>query len=203
MAKRYLVADERREQTVRTVIDLCARQDPATLTTSEVADRMKVTQGALFRHFPNKEAIWEAVAKWTAGRVLDRLERAAVGASDPLEALKAMFNAHVAFIVEHPGVPRIMMGQFQHDRETPARRIIRGVLIEYRNRVAETLEQARRQGKLRSDLDIDAAAVQFLGTIQGLIVQALVAGDMAQLARLAPRTLDLYINGLRPAGGHS
>ncbi|MFO7649134.1 TetR/AcrR family transcriptional regulator, partial [Halomonas campaniensis] len=59
--RQHLPADERRERTVETVVALCGEEDPATLTTGRIASRMGVTQGALFRHFPNKEAIWEAV----------------------------------------------------------------------------------------------------------------------------------------------
>jgi len=197
MSKRYLSADERREHAVRTVVELCSRHDPATLTTSEVAERMGVTQGALFRHFQTKDAIWESVTRWTAERILAWLDRAATEAPGPLEALRAMYDAHIAFILKYPGVPRIMMGQFQHDRQTPARSVIRNLMVAYRERVAQRLEQARRDGHLRAGLDLDAAATQFLGTIQGLIIQSMIAGDAALMAKLAPGTLEIYMHGIR------
>ena len=50
----YLSAEERREVTVETVIDLAAEQNPTDITTGAIAKRMGVTQGALFRHFPSQ-----------------------------------------------------------------------------------------------------------------------------------------------------
>ena len=50
----YLPADERRVVTVETVINLAATTNPTDITTSAIAARMGLTQGAIFRHFPTK-----------------------------------------------------------------------------------------------------------------------------------------------------
>ena len=52
-----LPAAKRRETTVQAVIDLAAAQNPAEITTSDIAEKMQITQGALFRHFATKDAI--------------------------------------------------------------------------------------------------------------------------------------------------
>lgn len=196
--KRNLSAEARRELTVKTVIELSAGDDPATITTGDIAKHMRVTQGALFRHFPSKDAIWEAVIGWVGERVMQRLDAAAKSAEadGPLAALEAMFHAHIAFIVEHPGVPRLMMGQLQHARPTPARRLVRSLLFLYRERVELLLSQAQADGELRQGLDIEAAATQFIGTIQGLVMQSLMIGNMRHVARQAQGAFDLYCHGI-------
>lgn len=199
--RQKLTADERRVRTVEAVIELCGEEEPATLTTGRIARRMGVTQGALFRHFPSKDAIWEAVANWVAERVMRELDEAAATAEGPLAALEAMFYSHVAFIQRHPGVPRMLMGQLQHDHPTPARRVVRSLLFLYRERVEARLLEAHRAGDLRLDLDLDAAATQFIGMVQGLVMQAMMVGDMSHLARQAPSALDIYLNGIRACSG--
>jgi TetR/AcrR family transcriptional regulator len=64
------VAEERRAATVQAVVDLAAEQNPAEITTTAIADRMGLTQGALFRHFPTKDAILEATMTWVGERLL-------------------------------------------------------------------------------------------------------------------------------------
>ncbi|MDY6979843.1 MAG: TetR/AcrR family transcriptional regulator C-terminal domain-containing protein [Pseudomonadota bacterium] len=200
---RHLPADERKELTVRAVVDLCGREDPARITTASIAKYMKVTQGALFRHFPSKEAIWTAVVEWVAERVMQRLDRAAQQAATPLATLEAMFMAHIDFITEHPGVPRMLMGQLQHARPTPARHMVQALLTRYRQRLEALLEEGRARGELRADLDIAAAATQFIGTIQGLVMQSLIAGDMTQIRDLAPGAFRLYCQGIAAPGSAS
>ena len=197
---RHLPADERRELTVRAVVDLCGREDPARITTAAIAKYMQVTQGALFRHFPSKEAIWTAVVEWVAERVMQRLDRAAQQAATPLETLESMFMAHVDFIIEHPGVPRMLIGQLQHARPTAARHMVHTLLTRYRQRLEALLEEGRARGELRADLEIPAAATQFIGTIQGLVMQSLIAGDVIQIRDLAPGAFRLYRQGIVAPG---
>ena len=89
--RKHLPAEERRAVTVEAVVKLAAEQNPTDITTAAIATSMKLTQGALFRHFPNKEAIWQAVMEWVAEHLMARIERAAQGAVSPLAALEAMF----------------------------------------------------------------------------------------------------------------
>lgn len=193
---RHLPADERKELTVRAVVDLCGKEDPARITTASIARAMKVTQGALFRHFTSKEAIWTAVVEWVAERVMQRLDGAIQQSATPLGALEAMFMAHVDFITEHPGVPRMLMGQLQHARPTPARRMVHALLSRYRRRLEALLVQGQAQGELRADLDIEAATTQFIGTIQGLVMQSLIAGDVRRIRDLAPGAFTIYRHGI-------
>ena len=72
-----LSAEERKNVTVSTVIALAGQQNPSEITTAAIAKHMGVTQGALFRHYATKEALWEAVMEWVSKRLLDRLDRAA------------------------------------------------------------------------------------------------------------------------------
>ncbi|WP_111414420.1 TetR/AcrR family transcriptional regulator [Billgrantia lactosivorans] len=199
--KRTLSAEARRERTIEAVVELSAQDDPANITTGAIARHMRVTQGALFRHFPSKDAIWEAVIGWVGERVMQRLDAAATSAEadGPLAALEAMFHAHIAFIVEHPGVPRLMMGQLQHARPTPARRLVRTLLFRYRERVEQLLGQAQATGELRQGLDIEAAATQFIGTIQGLVMQTLMIGNVSHVARQARGAFELYCHGIHAA----
>ncbi|MDO9294761.1 TetR/AcrR family transcriptional regulator, partial [Bradyrhizobium sp.] len=88
---RNLPAEERRAVTVETVVALAAEQNPSEITTAAIAKRMNLTQGALFRHFPSKDAIWQAVISWVADRLLARVDRAIATAESPLSALEAVF----------------------------------------------------------------------------------------------------------------
>ncbi|MFA6687219.1 MAG: TetR family transcriptional regulator, partial [Desulfuromonas sp.] len=61
---KHLPAEERRAATIMAVVDLSATQNPSEITTAAIAKHMRLTQGALFRHFSGKAAIWESVMDW-------------------------------------------------------------------------------------------------------------------------------------------
>lgn len=192
----HLSADERRNATVEAVMALAARANPATITTAEIARRMGVTQGALFRHFPTKDVILEATMRWVSEQLLARVEAAAESAASPAAALEAMFMAHVDFIARHPGVPRMVFGQLQRTGKTAAKTVVQALLRRYRVRLCALLEAGKAGGEFDPALDVDAAAVLFIGTIQGLAMQSLLAGRAAQMREHAPGVFSVYRRGI-------
>jgi AcrR family transcriptional regulator len=196
---KHLPADERRAATVESVVALAASCNPSDITTAAIAEHMQVTQGALFRHFPSKDAIWEATMGWVAERLLSRIDRAAKGIASPLAAMEAMFMSHVEFVVAHPGVPRMMFGELQRAELTPAKRMAQTLIQRYGERLHGLMAQAKACGELPPELDNEAAATLFIGTIQGLVMQSLLAGDVTRIRRDAPRVFDIYRRGIRSA----
>ena len=194
--QKNLPAEERRTVTVEAVVDLAGKTNPDSITTAAIARHMNLTQGALFRHFPNKEAIWQAVMKWVAERLMARIEKAAEGIDSPVEAMQAMFLAHVTFVSEHPGAPRMMFGELQGAKPTPAKRMARAMLKQYAVRLNDLIEAGKARGELRADLDSEAAATLFIGTIQGLAMQSLIADDMSHMVQDAPRVFAIYRRGI-------
>ncbi len=194
---RHLPADKRRAVTVEAVIELAAEQNPNDITTAAIAHRMNLTQGAIFRHFPNKDSIWQAVMEWVAGRLLSRTEKAVQAAGSPLDALEAMFMTHIDFISRHPGVPRILFGELQHAEETPAKGIVQTLLKRYGERLSSLIEQGKSEGELVQEVDTAAAVSMFIGMLQGLIMQSLLAGDIRRMRTDAPGVFAVYLRGIK------
>lgn len=197
MSAKHLPADERRAATVEAVVNLAAHHNPSEITTTWIARQMGVTQGALFKHFPTKEAILEAVMSWVAERLLARIDQSAQGCDSPLVALEAMFLAHIAFVSEHPGVPRMLFGELQRQGDTLPKKMVQTLIRQYRERLQLLLEQGKASGELDAQLDVDSAAVLFIGSIQGLVMQSLIAGDVARLREDAPGVWSIYRRGIK------
>ena len=190
-------AAERRAVTVEAVVSLAGHQNPGDITTAAIAKHMNVTQGALFRHFPSKDAIWEAVMAWVAERLLARIDDSARDIESPLAAMEAMFMSHVGFAAEHPGMPRMVFSELQRAEQTPAKRMVQTLLRRYADRLHGLIEKGKTSGELSAALDTEAAATLFIGTIQGLVMQALVAGDVGRMLGDAPRVFAIYRRGIR------
>lgn len=190
----------RQAEIIATMLHLAAERNPADITTTDIAKAMRVTQGALFRHFATKEAIRLAVVEWIEAQLLGALLAARQAAPDALAALRAMFLAHVRFAQAYPGVPRLIFAELQQAEASPVRLMVHKIMQRYRQVLAETLSQAMAAKRIRADVDCQAAASLFLVGIQGLVIQSMLSGSDAALERQAEAVLDLYLAGL---GGQS
>jgi TetR/AcrR family transcriptional regulator len=195
----YLPAAERRAATVESVVELAALRNPSEITTTAIADHMGLSQGALFKHFPTKDAILAAVMEWVAENLMKRVDSAMERGASPLIALEALFLAHAEFVSAHPGVPRIVFAELQRMKQSTPGRVVQALLRRYGERVAGILADARAHDELDPAIDIEAAAVLFVGTIQGLVMQSLLSGDVSRIRLDAPRVFAIYRRGIARA----
>lgn len=72
--------DARREQLISVAMSLFSRKGFSGTTTKEIAQAAGVTEALIFRHFPTKDALYEAILRW-------RVEQSC--SEDRLETLKA------------------------------------------------------------------------------------------------------------------
>ena len=188
--------ESRQAEIIATVVALAAERNPADVTTTDIAKAMNVTQGALFRHFPTKEAMRLAVIEWIETQLMAKLEDAQASAPDVLSGLEAMFLAHVKFIREFPGVPRLVFAELQQPDSSPVRQRVQQIMRRYRQMLAETLGKAKAARLIRDDVDVQAAAALFLGAIQGLVMQSMLGGVSPDAEEPVLGVLYLYLAGL-------
>lgn len=186
----------RRAEIVAAVLRLAATRSPAAITTGDMAAELGFSQGAVFRHFPAKDAIWMAVLDWVDAELIAALDAAAQQGATPLEGLERVFMAHIRFVVASPGVPRIIFHELQHPDDTPLKQRVRALLGRYRQILARLLDAAADRGLLLAGLDRQAAATLFIGTIQGLVMQSMLADDASAIEDDARRVVALYLRAI-------
>jgi AcrR family transcriptional regulator len=95
----------RRAEIAEAALRVMAVQGGRRFTARALANEVGVTDGALFRHFPDMDAIVDAV--------VERMEAmlfavAPPAGGDPIERLGVFFRGRVAVLVAHPHVPRLL-----------------------------------------------------------------------------------------------
>ena len=192
-----LTADARRREVVKTIVNLACDRGPEGITTQAIAEHMGVTHGALFRHFPDKQAMWAAVFDWVQDELGRVVSEAFAQGGEPLDILKRVFLAHVEFVADHPGVPRIVFHELQCPADSALHERVRQMVGAYRQRLCALLALAKKQKQLPARLDEEAAAVLFIGTVQGLVVQRALLDGAAGMRKTARRIFPLVLDGFR------
>lgn len=195
--RQRMSTDERQRAIVAAVLALARERGPDAITTQDIADRMGVTQGAVFRHFPDKQAIWLAVFAWVRESLAATIAAATDRTDSPLAKIEQAFLAHVGFIVANPGVPRVMFHEMQYPGDSPVRAEVRAMIASYRERLTSLFRQAKAAGELPRNLDETLAPVAFIGAVQGLVIEASLAGDESRMVKRARKLLPLLLNGFR------
>lgn len=194
-----LPTEERQAAIVTAALALAREASPALITTTDIAAAIGLTQGAVFKHFATKDAIWLAAMCWVHEALMRHLQAAAAAAPTPLAALSAMFSAHVDFVIAHPGVPRVIFHELQQPADSATKQEVRALLQGYRALLLGVLGQAVQRCQVPADLDQEAAATTFVGLVQGLVMQSMLTGRPASMRSQAGRVFALYLRSLGEA----
>ena len=191
-----LPTQARQAEIVNAALRLAQTTSPATITTTDLAQAMGLSQGALFKHFASKDAIWLAVMEWVTENLLGELEAAATSTDQPIRALQNVFDAHVNFVVNHSGVPRVIFHELQAAADSPLKQQVRRLMQSYRQLLVRLLGTAVQRGEAPAGLDTAAAATLFMGIVQGLVMQSMMSGQIAGMRVQSSQIFALYVRGI-------
>jgi AcrR family transcriptional regulator len=95
---------------------LAERGDENAVSIRMIADAVGVTPPSIYLHFPDKDALIDAVCEERFREFDEALESASAGVTDPLEALRARGHAYVRFALDNPEHYRVIF-MTRHDRD--------------------------------------------------------------------------------------
>jgi AcrR family transcriptional regulator len=155
----------------------------------EIARRAGVGTGTVSRHFPTKEALFQAIVSSIAQRLVERArQRQLTATEDPGAAFFEFFTAMVEEGATNRGLADAFAGA-GFDVEAAASHVEHDVMGALR----DLLGRAQRAGAVRADVDV--------ADVKALMVGCLARERPTADARARARMIAVVCEGLRPSHG--
>lgn len=188
-------AEDRRRQIADAALRVIAAQGLRGFTALAIAREVKLTDGALFRHFASKEAIVDAA--------IDRVEQLLFEgfppqAQDPVDRLGEFFRRRMAVLGENPGISPLLVSE-ELAKAASAEGVKRVAALRRRSTtfVRSCIDEARRRDLLAPGLGAEEASVVVLGSILALAHSPLAAEPVSTLAPRVWSALETLLRGPR------
>jgi AcrR family transcriptional regulator len=188
-------AEARRREIADAALRVIAAEGLGHFTALAIAREVGLTDGALFRHFPTKDAIVDAA--------IDRVEELLFEgfpptAEDPVARLRAFFTRRVDVIRAHPAISRLVASD-ELARAGSARGVARVASFRRRSTgfVSACLAEAEARGLLAPGVGAAEGTVVVVGALLAL-AHSPVAPEREAVAALAPRVwsaLETFLRG--------
>lgn len=160
------VTEPRREQLLSAAAVLFADHGYHDVGIDDIGAAAGISGPGVYRHFPSKQALLEALCDRAMTRMLEGARRLRAEHDDPRSALQALVDLHAGFAVEH----RVLLGVYLREQralDDDVRRSLRRRQREY-ERVWRTAA-----GPLRTDLGEGEVALLVSAALGLLNVTAL------------------------------
>lgn len=186
-------AEERKSEIVETTLRLADKVGPDRLTTDHIAQTVGVTQAAIFRHFPNKRDLWEAVATRIGEKFQQRWLAVEKERAEPLLQLRNLVLGQLRLIQSTPAIPAILLSRELHVENKVLRVIFWQFMQQLHSRIERLIDAGQREGICRCDVDAKDAAFLLIGLIQGLVLRWSLSGRDFDLSAEGSRLLDIQL----------
>ena len=177
--------------------ELFSRQGFAATTVDEIAAAAGVAKGAVYHHFPAKEAMFEAVFEETSLVLVRRVMAASMNARDVLDGMVVGSRAYFAACAE-PAVGQVIL------RDGPT--VLgwekwRRIDSEHFGRMIPAALGAAMDQGLLARRPVEPLARLLVGAVTEAAVACAVSDDPAGTGREHVAALEAVIDGLRVKGG--
>jgi TetR/AcrR family transcriptional repressor of nem operon len=148
---------------------------------SDITQATKLTKGAIYGHFENKDEMAEAAFEFASQEIMSMLQKVIRQAPTAPEKLKAIASHYMDYVLNPPikgGCP-VINTSIEADDNFPQLRVkaIRTIGI-IRDSIKKILYRGIKEGQVSSNCKVEAFATKYYSAIMGAIVISRVEGDI-------------------------
>lgn len=178
--------NNRKEQIVFTALEIISEEGVKSLTMKNIADRIGISDAALYRHFENKQEIMLAMIETVGRNLTTNISNAVANIETPVDKLKEILHIHLSYLEQNKGIPRLVFSEEVHQNDPVLRKSILKMVNHYLDLIRGILLRAKDSGQVKSDIDIEATAIAFLGLVQAMAILWSLSGFEFSISDRAP-----------------
>jgi TetR/AcrR family transcriptional regulator len=170
------VKGERRLEILKALAGMLEQPKWGKITTAALAEKLDVSEAALYRHFASKAQMYEGLIEFIESSVFSLANKIAQDEADGGRQAVKLLEMLLAFAEKNPGMVRVMTGDAlvgEHER-------LQARMNQFYERFESTLKQALRApgegGQKPSDADVAAHAGLLLRYALGCLHQYAKSG---------------------------
>jgi AcrR family transcriptional regulator len=160
---RRLPAEDRRSQIIESARGVFSSQSYGKVGTADLAKAAGVSEPALYRYFSGKKELFLATLRSTAPKLLEIWQAIAYDVDDPLETLWSIGVHYYDHLQSHSGSMKLQFQALSEAHDPEIRAALRENFSAFVDFVSDTLNEGKRRGVVRRDIDTQLVAWQFLG----------------------------------------
>lgn len=161
----------RRRQILEALVHELETRPGAGITTARLAAASGISEAALYRHFPSKAKMLEALLLFAEETVFGLVKRILTEEPDPLRRCENIMVILLGFSDRNPGITRILSG----DALIGENERLQARADQFFNRLETQFKQVLREGeaaeKLRTLAPVPATANLLMAVIEGRMAQ--------------------------------
>lgn len=189
--------ESRRKEIIEQAMDLILSKQSRKLTLANLAEKIGVTEGSIYKHFRDKKEVIEGIAKTLELDLISSLGRTRNQEKDPIEIMETLLRNHLSSPRKKKELALIVSLIFSYLGNKPVRKRITHLVESYIQEVKDIIRQGQEAKSISKDIDAAAAASLFLGLVCWLIFLNYLMGLPEELLGHQSLFWSIYLRGIQ------
>ncbi len=197
MKTKRLDTATRRTQIKRAVLRIISVEGLGKLSTRNLASKVGVTEGALFRHFASKKDILFAIFQDVRGDLLAELKNVAHSNASSDKKLAEFLVVHVKYLIANRGITMLLFSEAAHMNDSKLKREFRDIFLSLKGYVSKIIRQGIDEHIWDESLNIDSATTLYLGIPISLNMELILHTGEFNQERFCERMQTLLVRAFK------
>jgi len=186
----------RQEQIKRAVLDIIFKDGLDQLSTRNLAQRVGITEGAIFRHFRSKRDIMLSIMQDVKSNLISELRRIALSAEKSDKRLFSFLCEHVKYLIENKGITILLFSEAAHMNDKELKNTLHEILSEQKSLIIKTIKDGVGEGLWNKKLDVNDIATIYMGIPITFNIELTLNPDKFNLTNFCRRMFFLMLRML-------
>ena len=164
-------SQQRKKDIIDAAAELIVREGVQGVTIRNISKKNRISEPAVYRHFRNKREILVGLIENFESNLMTAIDEPIRYHKNPLDRLREIMKTHLIFTEKKRGGLFAITAESIHFNDDFLRRKILGVMEKYKIKIKDILNEAKREGLVREEINLDAVSLAFFGLIQTAIIQ--------------------------------
>ncbi len=189
--------DIRQEQIKLAVLDIIYTDGLKNLSTRNLADRIGMSEGTIFRHFRTKQDIILSIIKDVQTDFIGNLRKIANSVLNPPERLEKLLCATVTYLTENKGITMLMFSEATQKNDSELKKNLQNIFNNQKTLVSKIILDGIALGIWDESTDVEQIAMLYMGIPVALNIELVFGGGVFHRANFCSRMMKLLFKILK------
>jgi len=155
----------RQAQIKKAVLDIISEEGLHNLSSRNLAKRVGITDGAIFRHFKSMRDIIKNIMDDVQRDLMSRLNSIANSNAAADKRLLLFLQTHIGYLATNRGIAVLLFSEAAHLNNKGLREHLRAILSEQKSLIGKIIRDGITEGIWKKEMNVEDAAILYMGVL--------------------------------------
>ena len=158
-----------REKIIRVGAEIIVKEGLRKFTAKNIADRLGITDAAIFKHFKSMDDIILEIINRYVSRCSKSADEAIRKGKSAREILEILLKEHIKVLEETKGAVPILCFELSRSEDKQFSQILKSFVEKYIEKISKIVKEGQEKGCIKPELDPEDTSLFFIGSIQAKV----------------------------------